>query len=238
MINSFKWMIVPCCILVGVGAGSALADCGNGSLSGQYASRSQGSVIGVFDSSGVLHPLATPQIVTGVGQNTFDGNGSFVRSDVAVNSGVTLGSPTPLTDTGFRDEGGGTYKIDADCTGVMSLFVPGGMEIDFAIVVADSGRIVTGTVVEQRRDHVTNARLVGRVFGCAADEGEIERNQWQRRLMNEPCDDAAGRNHPLHSGRVGRLRRECGDRHRRSSNEATQTSDHDRLSSRWASLTR
>jgi hypothetical protein len=149
MMNSFKWMIVPCCILVGVGAGSALADCGNGSLSGQYASRSQGSVIGVFDSSGVLHPLATPQIVTGVGQNTFDGNGSFVRSDVAVNSGVTLGSPTPLTDTGFRDEGGGTYKIDADCTGVMSLFVPGGMEIDFAIVVADSGRIVTGTVVKE-----------------------------------------------------------------------------------------
>ena len=147
--NSFKRMIIPCCVLIGASTAPALADCSNGSLSGEYASRTQGSVIGVFDSSGALHPLATPQIITGIGQNTFDGNGSFVRSDVTVNNGVVLGSPTPLTDTGFRTGQSGTYQIDGDCTGKISLTQPGGTEIDFAVVVSDSGRMVTGTVVKE-----------------------------------------------------------------------------------------
>jgi hypothetical protein len=145
--NSFKRMIIPCCVLIGASAAPALADCSNGSLSGEYASRTQGSVIGVFDSSGALHPLATPQVVSGVGQTTFDGNGSFVRSDVGVNSGVVLVSPM-MTDTGFRTGQSGTYQIDADCTGTLSLS-EAGLEIDFAIVLSDSGRMVTGTVVKE-----------------------------------------------------------------------------------------
>jgi hypothetical protein len=147
--SNFERKIIPCCVMLGLGAGPALADCSNSSLSGEYASRTQGSVIGVFDSGGTLHPLGTPQIVTGVGQNTFDGSGSFVRLDVAVNAGVTLGSPAPLTDMGFRTGLGGTYQIDADCTGTISLAQPGGTEIDFAIVASDSGRIATGTVVKE-----------------------------------------------------------------------------------------
>jgi hypothetical protein len=147
--SNFKRMIIPCCVLIGAGIAPALADCSNRSLSGDYASRTQGSVIGVFDSSGALHPLATPQVVSGVGQTTFDGNGSFVRSDVGVNSGVVLGSPTPLTDTGFRTGQSGTYQIDADCTGTLSLMVPGGLEIDFAIVLSNDGRTMTGTVVKE-----------------------------------------------------------------------------------------
>ena len=168
--RNFKRLIMPCCILLGAGAAPALADCSNGSLSGQYSSRTDGSVIGVFDSSGVLHPLATPQKVSGVGQNTFDGNGSFERSDVAVNSGVVVGSATPLTDTGFRTGQSGTYTIDADCTGVISLAVPGGTAIDFAIIVTDAGRIATGTVV---KEHVPAlpAAIVPAGTSCDAGTG-------------------------------------------------------------------
>jgi hypothetical protein len=147
--NNFKRMISSCCVLISAGIGPALADCSNSSLSGDYASKTQGSVIGVFDSSGALHPLATPQVVSGVGHTTFDGNGSFVRSDVGVNSGVVLGSPTPLTDAGFRTGQSGTYQIDADCTGTLSLADPGGLEVDFAIVLSNDGRSMTGTVVKE-----------------------------------------------------------------------------------------
>ena len=79
---------------------------------------------------------------------------------------------------------------------------------------------------------------VGYMVSSLLDDGEIQGHERERRLMNHPGDDAAGRNHPLHCSRTGRLRRECGDRHRRSGNEATQTPDHDRLSSRCASLMR
>jgi hypothetical protein len=134
-----------------VTAGPAFATCDANSLSGPYATTSQGSLIGVFDSGGVLHPLATPQVISGVGLVTFDGSGSFTREDVAVNSGNVLGAPTPLTETGFRTGQSGTYTVTADCTGSLSLFVPGGTEIDFALVVADSGRTVYSTV---NKEHV------------------------------------------------------------------------------------
>jgi hypothetical protein len=69
--------------------------------------------------------------------------------DVGINSGVLLGSPTPLTDTGFRTGQSGTYAVDPDCTGVLHLSVPGGLEIDFAFVLADYGRTGAGAVVKQ-----------------------------------------------------------------------------------------
>lgn len=142
-------MIIPSAALIGAGSGIALADCDTSSLSGPYAGRTQGAVIGVLDSSGALHPLASPQMVSGVSQIGFDGNGSFVRSDVAVTSGVAAGSPTPLSDDGFRTGQSGSYTVDVDCTGTISLMVPGGTEIDFAIVLADSGHTVHAVVTKE-----------------------------------------------------------------------------------------
>ncbi|MEA2774783.1 MAG: hypothetical protein QOF90_189 [Acetobacteraceae bacterium] len=149
--HSFRWMIILSSALLGSASGSALANCDTSSLSGLYATKTQGSVVGVFDSAGALHPLTTPQLVSGVGQVTFDGTGSFVRQDVAVNSGVVLGSPAPLSDTGFRTGQSGTYMVAADCTGTISLSVPGGTTIDFAAVLADSGRNVIAVV---NKEHV------------------------------------------------------------------------------------
>jgi hypothetical protein len=127
----------------------ALANCNAGSLSGLYAAKTQGSLIGVFDAGGVLHPLATPQAISGVSLIDFDGSGSFTRQDVAVNGGNVLGSPTPLTETGFRTGQSGTYKVDADCTGTLSLSQPGGTEIDFALVVGDWGATIYAAVTSE-----------------------------------------------------------------------------------------
>jgi hypothetical protein len=147
--NNFKRIFVLSGMLAGAMVGPALANCDTDTLSGPYASRTQGSLIGVFDSGGVLHPLATPQVISGIGLVTFDGQGSFIRQDVAINSGNVLASPTPLTDSGFRTGQNGTYTVDADCTGTISLFQPGGTEIDFAIVLADSGRTAYSTVTKE-----------------------------------------------------------------------------------------
>jgi hypothetical protein len=144
-----RWMFGITSILCAAIVQPALANCGASSLSGPYATTSQGAVVGVFDAGGILHPLASPQLVSGVGQITFDGNGSFTRMDVALNSGVLAGSPAPLTDTGFRTGQSGTYVVAEDCTGTLNLSVPGGVEITFAIVVADNGRKATGTVVKE-----------------------------------------------------------------------------------------
>lgn len=61
MTNSLKRLFILSGMLAGTFGGPALANCDSGSLSGLYATRAQGSLIGVFDSGGVLHPVATPQ---------------------------------------------------------------------------------------------------------------------------------------------------------------------------------
>jgi hypothetical protein len=157
-------------ILAAIVAQPALANCDTASLSGPYATTSQGTVVGVYDAGGVLHPLASPQLVTGVGQINFDGSGSFTRIDVAVNSGVPAGSPTPLTDTGFRTGQTGTYAVDEACTGVLNLSVPGGVEITFALVIAENGRKASATVVKEHVPALPPA-VVPEGTSCTAGAG-------------------------------------------------------------------
>jgi hypothetical protein len=150
-VNTYQRIIAVAGIATAAVVQPALANCSTDSLSGPYATTSQGTVVGVFDAGGVLHPLASPQLVTGVGQTTFDGNGNFTRIDVATNNGVLAGSPAPLTDTAFRTSQTGTYTVTPDCTGVMNLTVPGGVEITFAMVVSERDRKISATVV---REHI------------------------------------------------------------------------------------
>jgi hypothetical protein len=189
MMNSFKQMIILSGILIGTVGGYASANCDTSSLSGQYAFKAQGAVIGVFDPSGTLHSFNSPQLVTSVGQFIFDGNGSFTRSDFAVNNGVVAGSPTPLTDTGFRTGQSGNYIVDADCTGVISLSIPGGTEIDFATALIDFGQSAVGTV---KREHIPGLPPAAVPAGTTCDAGsgcdvgvnlliELTRNTARRR---------------------------------------------------------
>jgi hypothetical protein len=166
--NNFKRIFALSGMLAGAMVGPALANCDTDTLSGPYASRTQGSVIGVFDAGGVLHPLATPQVLSGIGLLTFDGNGAFVREDIAVSNGNVQGSPTPLSDTGFRTGQSGTYKIDTDCTGSLSLSQPGGVEIQFGFVVADSGRTLYSVV---NSEHIPSLPAAIVPAGTSCDAG-------------------------------------------------------------------
>jgi len=84
--------------------------------------------------------------------HTFDGKGNFTQVDNFKGSlsGITYDRP-----------GGGTYSVNADCTGSYSIFIPG---LPFPIIVVrfvivDSGKEFRGVVVvPQQAMGVANGR--------------------------------------------------------------------------------
>jgi hypothetical protein len=147
--NRLIRLTILTCAFLSVAWRPVFASCDNSSLKGEYATTTSGAAVGIFDASGVLHPFARPQPVSGVGQMTFDGHGSLSRVSVGVNSGTVLTSPAPLTDTGFSVGQAGAYSISPDCTGTLTLTEPTGLAITFAVVVSDNGRSASSAVVEQ-----------------------------------------------------------------------------------------
>lgn len=76
----------------------------------------------------------------GISLRNFDGDGGFVE-EAATFTGASSGSFTvPIPTTG------GTYHVNADCTGTSTLPVPGG-EIDSVFVIVDNGKEVREIVV-------------------------------------------------------------------------------------------
>jgi hypothetical protein len=93
------------------------------------------------------------------------------------------------------------------------------------------GGELAGALIQQSRRQVADACLDGGIFAGAAQEGEIERHQRQRRLAHQPGLDAARRHHAFDRGRCRRLCRRRGrEQCRDERNEKPQTPDHDRLS--------
>jgi hypothetical protein len=147
MINSFKAIIALAGLLVGASGANAKANCDNNSLQGEYAFKAQGANVGVLDSSGALHPFASPQLLNAVGQFMFDGNGSFTRVDFAIGNGTPqVNASTPLTDNGFRTGQTGSYSVADDCTGTMVVNIPGGTVLDLALALVDGGQAVFAVI--------------------------------------------------------------------------------------------
>jgi hypothetical protein len=167
MINSFKAIIVVGGFMIGFTEAHANSACDINSLEGQYAFKAQGETVGVFDTSGTLHPLASPQLISSIGQFTFDGQGGFTRIDFAVNNGVPAASPM-LTEDGFRTGQTGSYTVASDCTGIITLEVPGGTEIVFAVALVDYGQSVYGVV---KSEHIPGLPPAVVPTGAACDAG-------------------------------------------------------------------
>jgi hypothetical protein len=93
--------------------------CSNATLTGTFA----------FTSSGVItSPPARSGPFAEVGTQTFDGAGNTTATAMAAN-----GTIIPLTITG-------TYTVNQDCTGTMSLFViPFNATVPVYFVIADNG---------------------------------------------------------------------------------------------------
>lgn len=107
--------------------------CGNGKLSGSYG----------FVVTGTRPSAPTPgapiETVVGVAMTQFDGNGNLMQTDNI--HGSISGYTAP------DRQGTGTYTINPDCTGTMTISSPGSPTLTLSIVVVDDGNEVRTAVV-------------------------------------------------------------------------------------------
>ncbi len=96
--------------------------CSNATLAGRYATRGDGFVPGGPPPAPFV-PFAT------VSMMTFDGYGHLSNDVTTSTNGAINSSVNP-----------GTYTVDADCTGSMTITIPAPpFQLTFNLVIADSG---------------------------------------------------------------------------------------------------
>jgi hypothetical protein len=105
--------------------------CSNSTLRGTYAFTVHGTI---FPPDG-----SAPLLVDGIAQTTFDGKGNLAQVDaVAINGGVA---------PGWRP-GTGTYSVNSDCTGIMTVLNESMPPLDLQILVAQSGQTIHSVVID------------------------------------------------------------------------------------------
>jgi hypothetical protein len=131
------------------GAAHAGGDlCSNETLKGAFSFIGHGEILGLKKmSDGSLHLYAAPSILDDVALVTFDGRGTFKRTDFGMIGGLPKGG-----STAFNPVQHGKYSVNPDCTGTMQIVydaggpVPAGVETDLNIVVAADGTVVESVV--------------------------------------------------------------------------------------------
>jgi hypothetical protein len=99
-------------LMVLCGTASAAGLCSNQTLKGPYGFSAKGEALGILDSANVLHAFPTPAPLDDVAIVTFNGAGSFSRTDFGNVSGVPKGG-----QTAFNPNQNGRYTLNSDCTG-------------------------------------------------------------------------------------------------------------------------
>jgi len=129
--RSWLWKgMLAAAVAVPALGGAAWADggCSDETLQGEYA-------FGVTTYTSPAQPNGPPEVVTGI--KLFDGKGNLTQRDYQGDSG----------NTPFRTGEFGTYGVDADCTGSITIFT-NGSRIDAKIVISDGGRHIHEVVSE------------------------------------------------------------------------------------------
>jgi hypothetical protein len=121
--------------------------CSNATLKGPYGFIGHGEILGLIGEDGKVHPYAAPSTLDDVALVTFDGRGTFQRTDFGMIGGLPKGGKTT-----FNSAQQGTYHVNSDCTGTMQIVytpggaVPAGVETNLNIVVAADGAVVESVV--------------------------------------------------------------------------------------------
>jgi hypothetical protein len=141
MKSKYASVLSAAAVVLSVFCGTAHAaqqGCSAATLKGAYAFRAHGEVLGYIDSAGTLHAFTTTLILDDVSIFTFDGSGSFARTDF----GNINGSPKN-GQTAFNPNQSGTYTLNSDCTGSMTLTYTGqNITLGLEMVVGDDGTLV------------------------------------------------------------------------------------------------
>jgi hypothetical protein len=151
----------------GGGSGNERGLCSKATLKGPFGFIGHGQILGLLDSSNTLHPFASPSILDDVALVTFDGNGGFTRTDFGSINGVPKGGQ--ITFNPYQQ---GTYTVNSDCTGTMSVRyitggpVPSGVETDLNIVITSDGTQVESVVY---RASIPSASSTPDGYSCPMD---------------------------------------------------------------------
>jgi hypothetical protein len=104
-------------------------ECTNSSIKGSYAFTIRGQI---FTPNG-------PVVVDGIAKTTFDGNGNLTQVDAVAANGIALQ---------LWRAGTGSYTVNSDCTGTMTLLNPDQPPLHLAILVSDSGNLIHTVVID------------------------------------------------------------------------------------------
>ncbi len=121
--------------------------CSNATLKGHYAFTGHGEILGLIGPDKQVHAYASTSILDDVALVTFDGEGTFTRTDFGVIGGLPKGGQTT-----FNPNQTGTYTVNSDCTGTMKIVytpggaVPAGVETDLNMVIAADGTLIESVV--------------------------------------------------------------------------------------------
>lgn len=109
------------------------ATCSNATLEGDYGFLLTGT-------RPTQVPASPVESVVGVAMTNFDGNGNLTQTDNVHGSVTGFAAPDR--------KGTGTYTINSDCSGTMTLSSPGSPVLTLRIVVVDNGNEVRAAVVD------------------------------------------------------------------------------------------
>jgi hypothetical protein len=136
--------------------------CSNSTLNGDYASTVSGQL---------FHSDGTSEIRQGLVMSHFNGHGHFTQTDYVLNTlnGITSSTPGPIdAASGFQDEESGTYQVNPDCTGNLTINfapppVPGatGAIIKLFFVLGSHGNWMRTVVVSVTPPSVVNDDITG-----------------------------------------------------------------------------
>ena len=112
------------------GTASAAGLCSSQTLKGAYGFSAKGEVLGILDSDNMLHPFRAPAPLDDVAIVTFNGAGGFSRTDFGNVSGIPKGG-----QTAFNPNQGGSYTLNSDCTGNMTIKYDNGVVLVLQMVV-------------------------------------------------------------------------------------------------------
>jgi hypothetical protein len=125
------------------GSGRPGGLCSNATLKGPYGFTGHGEILGLIGPDNKVHTFASPSILDDIALVTFDGAGSFSRTDFGMIGGLPKGG-----QTAFNPYQSGTYTVNSDCTGTMKIVytaggpTPAGVEVDLEIVIAEDGTLI------------------------------------------------------------------------------------------------
>jgi len=156
-------MTTICLVSLATGAPAFANDaCSDATLRGDYASTVSGQL---------FHADGTAEDRQGLVNTHFDGRGYFTQTDYVLNTlnGVTSPTPGPIDPvSGFQNEESGTYHVNPDCTGNLTIHfasppVPGatGAVIQLFFVLGSHGNWMRTVVVSVTPPSVVNNDITG-----------------------------------------------------------------------------